>query len=384
MTNSTEHHPYRLLIPIVAAAAVLVTGCVGLGDQEISLLPNSKLTDPLEVPPGLSPLPEPEQFVVPGQLDPNKTGPANLGPEQLRAYSLWLEFEEFKEYQEQAEGGGLTEEEFQVAKLSGEGLFKIGTIEDVQAETIRLEVHDNADDVWEMLPSVLADMSVFVLGVENDTRTVLVSNTGSKQRRSLLHRLRLRTFSGSIDKVQVQSVGPNRTQILGLSDLDIEVNPKTGQEFFRRLRFYLLARYEVAHSANINVSQKVLDKQLIQGDDGQQAILLEEGFETTWVRVGRTLQGAGAGIQDINRSEGVYYVSFAQSAKERKKKKRGWKFWKRKEVEIPEQLQFQVFVKNRGEQTEVSVEYIGDTTAEDYDPEAAQKILLIIYDRLTA
>ena len=382
MINSTEHPSSRLLIPIVAAA-VLVTGCVGLGDQEISLLPNSKLADPLEVPPGLSPLPEPEQFVVPGQLDPNETGPADLGPEQLRAYSLWLEFEEFKKYQEQEQGGELTEEEFQVAKLSGEGLFKIGTIEDAQAETIRLEVHDNADNIWEILPSVLADMSVFVLGIENDTRTVLVSNTGSKQRRTLLHRLRLRTFSGSIDKVQVQAVGPNRTQILGLSDLDIEVNPKTGREFFSRLRFYLLARYEVADRANINVSEKVLDKQLIQGDDGQQVILLEEGFETIWVRVGRTLQGAGAGIQDINRSDGVYNVSFSQSAKDRKKK-RSWKFWRRKEVEIPEQLQFQVFVKNRGEQTEVSVEYIGDTTAEDYDPEAAQKILLIIYDRLTA
>ncbi len=385
MTHSTEHHSSRFLIlASVIAIALSITGCASVGDQEISLLPRSKLTDPLEVPPGLSPLPEPEQFVVPGELD-SADGPPDLGPEQLRAYSQWLEFEEFKKYQEQIEYSGLTEEEFQYAKLSGEGLFRIATIEDVENETIHLEVFDNADAIWSMLPSILADMSVFVLEVDNESRTILVGNTGAKQRRTLLQRLRLRQFSGAIDKVQVHAIGDNKTKIVGLSDLDIEVNPKIGREFFGRLRFYLLARYEVEEKANPNASQDLLDKQLIQADNGQQAILLAEGFEATWVRVGRTLQGAGAGIQDMNRSQGVYYVSFAESAKQRKqKKKRRWQFWRRKEVDIPEQLQYQVLVKPRGEQTEVSVEYIGDQSEEGVDPDSAQQILLIIYDRLTA
>jgi len=384
MTHSiAEHLPRFLLIAAAFAGTLVVAGCAGIGDTEISLLPSSKLADPLEVPPGLSPLPQPEQFVVPGELDPNSTSPPDLGPEQLRAYKLWLEFEEFKKYQDQIEGVGLSEEEFQYAKLSGEGVFRISTIEDLQAETIRLEVHDRADNVWMLLPSILADMSVFVLEVDNETRTILVSNTGEKQRRSILQRLRFQKFSGSIDKVQVRSVTDGKTQILGLSDLDIEVNPKTGREFFSRLRFYLLARYELEEQADPTTGQDQLGKQLIQGDDVAQVILLTEPFEATWVRVGRTLQGAGAGIQDIDRAQGIYYVSFAESAQQRKKK-RNWKFWQRKAVEIPDQLPYQVFVKSRGEQTEVSVEYVGDTTGEDYDPKSAQKILLIIFDRLTA
>ncbi len=371
------------LSAVVMSAALVVTGCAGIGDTEVSLLPRSKLTDPLEVPPGLSPLPEPEQFVVPDRATPANTDVRALGPEQLRAYSLWLEFEEFKKYQSQVKGENLTEEEYQVAKLSGEGLFRIGTVEDAEAEFIRLQVHDNVESVWEMLPSALADMSVFVLETDNEARTLLVTNTGVKQRITLMERLRFRKFSGGVDKIQVRAISGGRTEILGLSDLDVEVNPKAGREFFERLRFYLLARYDAEEKADTSSVQALLSKQLVTDSDGVQKIVLAESFDTTWVRVGRTLQGAGAAIQDMNRSEGIYYISFAESAKQRKKKKR-WQFWKRKEVNVPEQLQYQVFISGKGDETVISVIDIGDQTEEDFDPEAAQKILLIIYERLSA
>ncbi len=386
MTKSIDNinTQYQVLIPIIAAV-FLITGCAGFGDTEVSLLPRSKLADPLEVPPGLSPLPEPEQFVVPGQLETDPDAAPDLGPEQLRAYKLWLEFEQFKQYQHQLEGAGLTQAEYQQAKLSGEGIFRIATVEEFEEQTIRLEVFDNIDSVWNMLPSVLADMSAYVAEVNDSTRTILVGNTGGKETRSLLARFRLKEYSGSVDKLQVRELGNNKVEIIALTDQDVLVNPKAGREFFERLRFYLLARYEVEETALPEAREVLLSKQLIQGDDGRQAILLSESFESTWVRVGRTLQGAGAGIQDMNRSEGIYYVSFAESAKQRKKKKkRRWQFWRRKEVALPEQLQYQVFVNSRGEQTEVAVEFVGDTAAEDYDPDAAQKLLLIIYERLTA
>ncbi|MYI89820.1 MAG: outer membrane protein assembly factor BamC, partial [Gammaproteobacteria bacterium] len=328
MTEKTQlnNKRYQILITVIAST-LLIVSCAEFGGREVSLLPGAKLSDPLEVPPGLSPLPEPEQFVVPGEIDSDPSAPPDLGPEQLRAYQLWLEFEEYKKYQDQIEGVGLSEIEFQTARLSGEGIFKVSVFEDREAETLRLLVHENADVVWNILPSVLADMNVFVLEINNTDRIILVANTGVKQSRKFMDRLLLREFSGSVDKVQVHSVGSNQTEISGLSDLDVEVNPKAGQEFFQRLRFYLLAHFEAEEQAYADAGSASIDKRLIQGADGQQSILLGESFETVWVKVGRTLQGAGAGIEDINRSEGIYYVRFAQSTEGKKKKRFRWRFW---------------------------------------------------------
>lgn len=366
------------------AIALAVAGCVGFGDAEVSLLPKTALKDPLEVPPGISPLPEPEQFVLPDQRDAETGDVSLLSQEQLRSYSVWLDFEEFKKYQAEIRGEQLTEDQFQAAKLSGEGLFRVSVVENAKDDTIHLETYDSADAVWEKLPAILADMTVFVLDIKNKERTIIVKNTGAQERRSFLERLRLKQYSGGIDQVQVQSIGANKTKIIGLSDLDVPVNRKAGREFFDRLRFYLLARYEVDQAARERTEQALLDKQLIEGDDGVQRIALKQGFEIAWVRVGRTLQGAGASIEDLNRSEGVYYVSFSESPKKRKKKRR-WQFWKRKEVNVPEQVQYHVIVSGNGEDTEISVKYAGDKTAKDYDPEEGeQKILLIIYERLTA
>ncbi len=373
---------YQILTTVIVST-LLIVGCAEFGGRQVSLLPGAKLSDPLEVPPGLSPLPEPEQFVVPGDLESDPSSPPDLGPEQLRAYQLWLEFEEFKKYKDQIEGVGVSETEFQTARLSGEGIFKLSVIEDRKAETIRLLVHENADVVWNILPSVLADMSVFVLGVQNADRIILVANTGVRQSRKIMDRLLLREFSGSVDKIQVRSVGPNQTEIVGLSDLDVEVNPKAGREFFQRLRFYLLAHFEAGEQTYADSGSASIDKRLIQKADGQQSILFGESFDTVWVKVGRTLQGAGAGIEDINRSEGIYYVSFAQSTKGKKKKKFRWRFWRRADVVVPDQYQYEVLVKRQGEMTEVSV--VGTDT--DLEPEtrqeAAQGILLIIYERLS-
>ena len=381
-TSQLKTNRYQILIAVVTSTLLFV-GCAEFGGREVSLLPGARLSDPLEVPPGLSPLPEPEQFVVPGEIESDPSAPPDLGPEQLRAYQLWLEFEEYKNYKDQIEGVGLSELEFQTARLSGEGIFKVLVIEDREAETLRLLVHENADVVWNILPSVLADMNVFVLEINNADRIILVANTGVKQSRKFLDRLLLREFSGSVDKVQVHSVGSNQTQISGLSDLDIEVNPTAGQEFFQRLRFYLLAHFEAEEQAYGDSGSASVDKRLIQGADGQQSILLGERFETVWVKVGRTLQGAGAGIEDINRSEGVYYVSFAESTKDKKKKRFRWRFWRPADVVVPDQYEYEVLVKRRGEMTEVSVVGTNSELEPEKRQEAAQGILLIIYERLS-
>ncbi len=374
---------YPIIIPLMVTG-FLVTGCAQIGDRSVSLIPRTKLTDPLEVPPGLSPLPEPEQFVVPGELAASESGPPDLGPEQLRAYQIWLEFEEFKKYQEQVSGAGLTPEGYQMAKMSGEGLFKISTITDLEVPTIRLLVYDDVDTVWNMLPSVLADMNVYISRVIDEERTMFVGNTGAKEQFRLAQRFRLKEYSGSIDQLRVRSVDGEQTEIVGLTDTDVLVNPEAGREFFGRLRFYLLTRYENEDGRTYTQSgQNEVRKWMLTGADGQQSILVADRFESVWAKVGRTLQGAGAGIQDMNRSEGVYYVSFGGSSKQKKKRKFRWQFWRPKSVELPTQNEYQVFVKQQGDNTEVSVKYAGEGADRTDNMETERNVLLIIYERLT-
>ncbi len=388
MNKSNTHKTslYQIIVAVIIGS-LLVTGCAQIGDRGVSLIPRTKLTDPLEVPPGMSPLPEPEQFVVPGQLEADDSGPPELGPEQLRAYKIWQEFEQFKKYQDRMSGVGQTPVEFQAAKMMGEGLFKVSTATDQEAQTIRLLVHDNVDAVWQMLPSVLADMSVYVSRINNDERTMLVGNTGEKQKFTVLQRIRLKEYSGSIDILQVRAIDGNKTEVIGLTDTNVLVNPKVGREFFERLRFFLLARYDIQDESYAKSGDEyVPNKQLITGDDGQRSIVVAESFETVWIKVGRTLQGAGAGIQDMNRSEGIYYVRFGQSEDAKKKKNRRfrWQFWRPKAVQIPEQHDYQVIVRQQGENTEVSVLFAGDRSGGNYDPAAEQNVLQILYERLPA
>ncbi|MCE2494963.1 MAG: hypothetical protein J4F40_20690, partial [Alphaproteobacteria bacterium] len=84
---------------MVIVSSIVITGCAEIGGRQLSLLPSSHVLDPLEVPPGITPLPESEQFQVPVDYNPSDIRPEDLRPEQFRNYATWLEFEKFKEFQ---------------------------------------------------------------------------------------------------------------------------------------------------------------------------------------------------------------------------------------------------------------------------------------------
>ena len=81
-------------------------------------------------------------------------------------------------------------------------------------------------------------------------------------------------------------------------------------------------------------------------------------------------------IDDQNRSEGVYYVSY--TSLEKKKKRFRLAFWRKDEKEIAVK-EFKVLVTGAGSDTTVKVQGGGET---EEDQVSADQLLGIIYERL--
>ena len=311
---------------------------------------------------GNSPVSASEQIAKSGQQDTESGDAATFSREQLQSPSIWLDFETFKKYEAALREEGLKKIYLWHQRRLGSRVFRVWVVDNAEDDTIHLYTYDKADDVWAMLPSILADMAVSIVEIKNEERVILVKDTGEGE-------------PGGIGQLQVHSTDRHDTNIFGLTNLGVPVTPKAGWAFFNRLRFYLLERYraEIAADEGIDFENSPIHyKFLIGGDAPVQKILMKRGFETAWAEVGYTLVKAlGANILDMNRGEGIYYVGFSESNISEYLEKR-------KNVGVPKHEQYQVFVSDQGEQSEISVAYTGDKTTEDYYPSGEQKVLLFI------
>src|SRR5512142_1793807 len=76
-----------------------------------------------------------------------------------------------------------------------------------------------------------------------------------------------------------------------------------------------------------------------RGSDGTLRLVVDDAFDRAWRRVGRALDRTGFTVVDRDRSQGLYFVRYANPDTEAKQK--GWldklKFWKSDDKEKPEQ-----------------------------------------------
>ena len=311
---------------------------------------------------GNSPLSASEQMAISGQQDTESGDAAMFSREQLQSPLIWLDFETFKKHEAALREEGLKKIYLWHQRRLGSRVFRVWVVDNAEDDTIHLYTYDKAADVWAMLPSILADMAVSIVEIKNEERVILVKDTGEDG-------------PGAIGQLQVHSTDRHDTNIFGLTNLGVPVTPKAGWAFFNRLRFYLLERYraDIAAEEGLDLEDSSIHYLfLIEGDAPVQKILMKRGFETAWAEVGYTLVKAlGANILDMNRGEGIYYVSFSESNISEYLEKR-------KNVGVPENEQYQVIVSDQGEQSEILVAYTGDKTTEDYYPSGEQKVLLFI------
>ncbi len=375
MENDTKSQiPHIAKLAIVIFSALVITGCAEIGGRQLSLLPSSHVLDPLEVPPGMTPLPEAEQFRVPADYDPADIKPEDLQPEQFRNYATWIEFEKFKEFQRNDQGIGVDNDQYREAVARGEDFFKV-TLFDSGQDSTRLRVVDSSGSVFERMKFVLEDMGVKVNDANEEMAKFVVSGVDIKKLPTLLQRMGLKEYRGRIDELHLVTISATETHVLAKTEFNIEVNTEGSKEFMTRLRYYLLTSYQQDEAGTALAS--ISAGKWLTMDQGRQTIVLAENFDSAWVRVGRTLEASGVSIEDLDRSQGLYLVSFSSLEKDKKKR---WRlaFWRKDKKEVS-QKHFRVLVTDNGTQTRIHVEGSGD---DESDAKYGEQLLGIIYERL--
>ena len=114
---------------VLALVAIAMIGCADVGGRNISLLPSSTILDPLEVPPGLSPISQDDQLTVPAATADNPEAIETASVQSIRRLEAWNRFEEYQEFKAMESGIGMDSQEYREAKLNGEGIFQVTTYE---------------------------------------------------------------------------------------------------------------------------------------------------------------------------------------------------------------------------------------------------------------
>jgi outer membrane protein assembly factor BamC len=115
--------------------------------------------------------------------------------------------------------------------------------------------------------------------------------------------------------------------------------------------------------------------------DGAPKLVVDESFDRAWRRVGLALDRSGFTVVDRDRSNGLYYVRYADPDADIAKKDTGWltrlAFWKKDEAERPEQYRIAVV-----EAAPTSVVTVQDPKGTPDRSPASDRILALLKDQL--
>jgi outer membrane protein assembly factor BamC len=144
---------------------------------------------------------------------------------------------------------------------------------------------------------------------------------------------------------------------------------------------------------HLGVSREQSEALLAQEDEAQprsrlvktsqlSELYISEPFPRAWRLTGIALDRVGFAVEDRDRSEGVYYVRYSQLDGDKPKKEGFFSklaFWRDNEVEIDEEVQYQVALNEMDVETRVIVR---NESGEQDNSETAQLILTLISEQI--
>ena len=153
-------------------------------------------------------------------------------------------------------------------------------------------------------------------------------------------------------------------------------DPELETEFLRRLMVKLgspqdQARAQVAAAAAKSTSR-------VASVGNSPVVMIDEGFDRAWRRVGLALDRTGFTVEDRDRNQGTYFVRYVEPSADRKDAGFFAKLFRRDDKGVPP-LKYRINLKSQGESTTVSVLNAAGI------PEAsanAQRIVQVIADDL--
>ncbi|HQR02669.1 MAG: outer membrane protein assembly factor BamC [Proteobacteria bacterium] len=121
----------------------------------------------------------------------------------------------------------------------------------------------------------------------------------------------------------------------------------------------------------------------LAGNDGSGTLEVLESFDRAWRRVGLALDRVGFTVEDRDRSQGLYYVRYADPDMASKQKDGGWlsklAFWKSDTPATIDRIQYRIYVKANGENATVQV--LTREGGVDKSP-TSKKILNLLFEQL--
>ena len=153
-------------------------------------------------------------------------------------------------------------------------------------------------------------------------------------------------------------------------------DPELEAEFLRRLMVRLGVPQE--QSKALVASGAVKPTARISSVDNAPVVLIDEGFDRAWRRVGLALDRTGFTVEDRDRSQGTYFVRYVEPNADRKEKGFLGKLFSRDETAVAP-LKYRINLKSQGESTTVS---ILNATGAPEGSANAQRIVQVIADDL--
>ena len=152
-------------------------------------------------------------------------------------------------------------------------------------------------------------------------------------------------------------------------------DPELETEFLRRLMVRLGVTQEQS-KALAATGVKTTSK--ISSVNGQPVVLVEDGFERAWRRVGLSLDRTGFTVEDRDRAQGTYFVRYVEPGSDKAEAGFfGKLFGGAGKSNAP--LKYRIAVKSQGESTTVSVLNAAGTPE---NSSTAQRIVKVIADDL--
>ncbi|HET8744814.1 MAG TPA: outer membrane protein assembly factor BamC [Ramlibacter sp.] len=128
-------------------------------------------------------------------------------------------------------------------------------------------------------------------------------------------------------------------------------DPELEAEFLRRLMVKLGApQAQAVAAANVAPDRPTSRVATV---DNQPVVLIDEGFDRAWRRVGLALDRTGFTVEDRDRSQGTYFVRYVPPNPDKKDPGFFGRLFRREKAEPP--VKYRINLKTQGETTTVSV-----------------------------
>jgi outer membrane protein assembly factor BamC len=153
-------------------------------------------------------------------------------------------------------------------------------------------------------------------------------------------------------------------------------DPELEAEFLRRLMVKLGVSQEQA-KAVVAASDRKSSSRVSQVN-GQPVVLVDDGFDRAWRRVGLSLDRTGFTVEDRDRSKGIYFVRYVESNPNKSEPGFFSKLFGAS-AKVNKPIKYQVVVRSQGESSVVSVL---DAAGGPESSANAQSIVKVIADDL--